>query len=519
MYAEKNRFMNYVTLSSVLLVLLIHFLGRYIHLFDSTSMGSMSHGQTSLSSFEMEEHFGIVLSFLLVVPIALSLTSLLLYRSKPDHRWIPLLITLALTFSSIAIIAGSGGHVEFHFSIFMVVAVLSYYKSIRLISIMTGIFAVHHILGFFFFPEVVFGSTSYSFMMLVIHALFLIFTSSATILQIMSSTKIENSLIASQQQQRQTVTSEIVGYLSETAKEIMQTSQVLSDQTEKSTDLSQQLNKTIQEIVSNVEQQQHVTEHNATTILEISDGIKQIAASSINMESASDNSAKYAENGNSNIETMIKEIAQTDQSLQHSYHTISELGKKIERVHEIISMISWITNQTNLLALNASIESARAGEAGRAFSVVANEIRELAKQSAESMNQISEIIDSIQKEMESVTEQINNVKRHVSSNMKVAQETKENFSYIYSSTQEVKQQIQGISAATEQLGTGANDIIQAVEDMTTFAQSTADQTQYVDTSFQRNFDSIHKTANVSKTMKSLVRKLDQVMEKLQDGRF
>jgi methyl-accepting chemotaxis protein len=70
---------------------------------------------------------------------------MVLYRRKPDHQTIPLLVTLLLTFSSISIIAGAGGRVEFHFSIFMVVAVLGYYESISLLLTMTAIFAVQHV--------------------------------------------------------------------------------------------------------------------------------------------------------------------------------------------------------------------------------------------------------------------------------------------------------------------------------------------------------------------------------------
>lgn len=59
---------------------------------------------------------------------------------------------------------------------------------------MTAIFAVHHLLGYLVIPELVFGTTSYSLTMLIIHALFLIFTSAATSWQIISTLKIETLL-------------------------------------------------------------------------------------------------------------------------------------------------------------------------------------------------------------------------------------------------------------------------------------------------------------------------------------
>ncbi|MCU1380578.1 MAG: mcp6, partial [Acidimicrobiales bacterium] len=62
--------------------------------------------------------------------------------------------------------------------------------------------------------------------------------------------------------------------------------------------------------------------------------------------------------------------------------TVAKLGDSSAEVGEVIKVITSIAEQTNLLALNATIEAARAGEAGKGFAVVANEVKELAKQTA-----------------------------------------------------------------------------------------------------------------------------------------
>lgn len=68
---------------------------------------------------------------------------------------------------------------------------------------------------------------------------------------------------------------------------------------------------------------------------------------------------------------------------------ISEISKEIE---QIIQTIDGIAFQTNILALNAAVEAARAGEVGKGFSVVADEVRNLASKCAEAASSTSELI-------------------------------------------------------------------------------------------------------------------------------
>jgi len=78
----------------------------------------------------------------------------------------------------------------------------------------------------------------------------------------------------------------------------------------------------------------------------------------------------------------------------------------LRRVSGIAALISGVAEQTNLLALNATIEAARAGDAGRGFSVVANEVKELAGETGRSTSEIADTVAALEENAAAMSEAI-----------------------------------------------------------------------------------------------------------------
>ena len=84
-----------------------------------------------------------------------------------------------------------------------------------------------------------------------------------------------------------------------------------------------------------------------------------------------------------------------EREAQAAAERIQRLGDVSERAGGVVKAISAVARRTHLLALNAAIESARAGEAGRAFQVVATEVRALARQTSAAAEEVTHTLAEV----------------------------------------------------------------------------------------------------------------------------
>ena len=117
--------------------------------------------------------------------------------------------------------------------------------------------------------------------------------------------------------------------------------------------------------------------------------------------------ASQAEQSAKSGQAVVQQSADTMQELVERMAMAVPIANELEKnggnISTILSVIEGISEQTNLLALNAAIEAARAGEQGRGFAVVADEVRQLASRTHDSVDQIRVVIEDLQNGTRSVT--------------------------------------------------------------------------------------------------------------------
>lgn len=171
------------------------------------------------------------------------------------------------------------------------------------------------------------------------------------------------------------------------------------------------------------------------------------------------------------------------QATEHTNQIVSKLGISSVEIGEVIKVITSIAQQTNLLALNATIEAARAGEAGKGFAVVANEVKELAKQTAQATENISGKIEAIQTDtkaaveaigqISSVIQQVNAISNSIAAAVEEQTATTNEMARTVGEaargSSEITKNISGVAEAAHSTSQGVHESLQAAQSLAKLA--------------------------------------------------
>lgn len=271
----------------------------------------------------------------------------------------------------------------------------------------------------------------------------------------------------------------IVRLVLNVSNEVTEASEELYNNTHQLNDTVGHVNDAIIKVAEGAENQSKSSGEASAVVEQISASSEEVAANSQEVANAASNASSAAKKGSDVILQAVSQMESIKNSTEIVKDSVEKLNRDSMAIGEIVNTISDIADQTNLLALNASIEAARAGEQGKGFSVVAEEVRELAEESGESADKIVKLIQQVKENIQGATVSMKSSMDNVNDGTKVVNNAGNSFNEILKLVNDVSLQIQSTSETLQQLAEGSEQIVLNVETIDKISKDTASQSQTV----------------------------------------
>lgn len=206
----------------------------------------------------------------------------------------------------------------------------------------------------------------------------------------------------------------------------------------------------------------------AATLEQAATNVNMVATASEEMSSTISEIAQNAEKARAITDNAVSQT-------QSASRRVNDLSQAAKQIGKVVEAITDISEQVNLLALNATIEAARAGEAGKGFAVVANEIKALARQTAEASGEIKGKVQDVQLSTKNTIEEISNISN-------VVTEINEIVATIATAVEEQSVTTREIAENVSQASSGISDVNDNVSQGSSASQQVAKEISEINAS-------------------------------------
>ena len=247
-----------------------------------------------------------------------------------------------------------------------------------------------------------------------------------------------------------------------------------------------------------MEQQYRQVDQVATASHEMSATAQDVARSAAQAAHAARDADQATREGLTVIDRTTTSIGHLAADMSTAMAQVEGLAANSEQIGSVLEVIRAIAEQTNLLALNAAIEAARAGEAGRGFAVVADEVRNLARRTQESVEETRQVIEQLQNGTQEVVSSMSNSHRQ-------AQGSVEQVGQAVTALRQIGDAVTVISDMNLQIASAAEQQSAVAEEINSNVATIRDVTESLS-------EQANESARVSQTLNSLANQQQGLMD-------
>lgn len=198
---------------------------------------------------------------------------------------------------------------------------------------------------------------------------------------------------------------------------------------------------------------------------------------------------RLATSGGRSLQQAAEEMARIDEFVHASSDAVRDLTSRGDQVARIVTLIDDIADRTHLVALNASIEASKAGPNGRAFAVLAEEVRRLAERAQKATEEAAATVRAVQSDCRAASDRMTFGATQIKQSADFTGRAGHDLAEIIRTAGGVSSMIQTISSAAEEAGAGAAQSAGAAAQLSTRAsdlKAMVDRFRIDTTSFMRH---------------------------------
>jgi methyl-accepting chemotaxis protein len=253
--------------------------------------------------------------------------------------------------------------------------------------------------------------------------------------------------------------------LGTSSEQVAKNAEVMAASVTEATSAIEEMTVTIGEMAENNQEMQKVVGESAATIEQMAASIKEVARNVEDADMVAKSATLEAVAGQEAVNEALAAMERVAEVIGKTAESIINLDRRSEEIGNIVKVISGIADKSNLLALNASIQAAQAGDAGLGFAVVAEEMRNLASQSANATKEIGRVIGHVQADTGNSVRYGELAAREAQASMELSGAAGNSLNNIVKSIEQTSGLMSSIARMTAEQASASTQVIMAVEKM------------------------------------------------------
>ncbi|MCR5099871.1 MAG: cache domain-containing protein [Butyrivibrio sp.] len=297
--------------------------------------------------------------------------------------------------------------------------------------------------------------------------------------------------------------SDVITTTIELSGEVTKSGEYLSTSAETASQVSDQVTEAVGDISKGATAQAENVEDSVGNTNEMGDSIEDITVSVDDLSGATVEMLNAANRTVEALDALMEQNKEVMDSMKEIDHQIKDTNQAVKEISEASSIITEISAQTNLLSLNAQIEASRAGDYGKGFSVVANEIGDLAEESKKAAVSINKIVETLVEDSARSMATIDKLNEGFKLQNNQLNSTKKDMDGVVYNVNNVDQSTQTISDKVHLLKLSREKLTDIISELSAISQQNAASTEETNASMEELNATFTLISNSASDLKNL----------------